>query len=108
MVTSNQTRALGLFSNREDAEQALTELKSSGFPMDKVSVVARDTGESVGETETIAQVGDKNLDTGSGVVGETLTNASLATLLVGLGSLAIPGIGPIIAAGTLGASLVAA
>ena len=107
MVTSNQTRALGLFSNREDAEQALTELKSSGFPMDKVSVVARDAGEAVGETETIAQVGDKNLDTGAGVVGETLTNASLATVLVGLGSLAIPGIGPIIAAGTLGASLVA-
>ena len=49
MVTSNQTRALGLFSNREDAEQALTELKSSGFPMDKVSVVARDAGEAVGE-----------------------------------------------------------
>ncbi len=64
MVTSNQTRALGLFSSREDAEQALIELKSSGFPMDKVSVVARDAGEAVGETETIAQVGDKNLDTG--------------------------------------------
>jgi hypothetical protein len=107
MVTSNQTRALGLFSNREDAEQALTELKSSGFPMDKVSVVARDAGESVGDTETIAQVGDKNLDTGAGVVADTLTNSALATVLVGLGSLAIPGIGPIIAAGTLGASLVA-
>lgn len=107
MVTSNQTRALGLFSNREDAEQALTELKSSGFPMDKVSVVAREAGESVGETETIAQVGDKNLDTGAGVVADTLTNSALTTVLVGLGSLAIPGIGPIIAAGTLGASLVA-
>lgn len=107
MVTSNQTRALGLFSNREDAEQALTELKSSGFPMDKVSVVARDAGESVGETQTSAQVGDKNLDTGAGVVGETLTNSALATALVGLGSLAIPGIGPMIAAGTLGAALVA-
>ncbi|UNU27303.1 hypothetical protein D0A37_04995 [Microcoleus vaginatus HSN003] len=107
MVTSNQTRALGLFSNREDAEQALTELKSSGFPMDKVSVVARDAGESVGDTQTIAQVGDKNLDTGAGVVADTLTNGALATVLVGLGSLAIPGIGPMIAAGTLGASLVA-
>jgi len=107
MVTSNQTRALGLFSNREEAEQALTELKSSGFPMDKVSVVARDAGESVGDTQTIAQVGDKNLDTGAGVVADTLTNSALATVLVGLGSLAIPGIGPMIAAGTLGASLVA-
>jgi hypothetical protein len=107
MVTSNQTRALGLFSKCEDAEQALTELKSSGFPMDKVSVVAREAGESVGDTQTIAQVGDKNLDTGAGVVADTLTNSALATVLVGLGSLAIPGIGPIIAAGTLGASLVA-
>ncbi|EGK86740.1 hypothetical protein MicvaDRAFT_3512 [Microcoleus vaginatus FGP-2] len=107
MVTSNQTRALGLFSNREDAEQALTELKSSGFPMDKVSVVAREAGESVGDTQTSTQVGDKNLDTGSAVVGETLTNSALASFLVGLGSLAIPGIGPMIAAGTFGASLVA-
>ena len=41
------------------------------------------------------------------MVGDTLTNTALATLLVGLGSLAIPGIGPIIAAGTFGASLVA-
>ena len=41
------------------------------------------------------------------MVAETLTNTGLATLLVGLGSLAIPGIGPMIAAGTFGASLVA-
>ena len=54
MVTSNQTRALGLFSYRE-VPSALTELKSSGFPMDKVSVVARDAGQAVGETETIAK-----------------------------------------------------
>lgn len=107
MVTSSQTRACGLFSSREDADQALTELKSSGFPMDKISVVARDAGESVGEVETSDRVGDKNVGTPAGAIGETLTNASLGSFLVGLGSLAIPGIGPIIAAGSLGAALVA-
>jgi hypothetical protein len=106
-VASDRTRAFGLFSNREDAEQALTELKSSGFPMDKVSVVARDASEPLGEAQTTDRVGDKSVGTPGGAIGETLTNASLGTLLVGMGSLAIPGIGPIIAAGTLGAALVA-
>ncbi|HCF27633.1 MAG TPA: hypothetical protein DEV81_10650, partial [Cyanobacteria bacterium UBA11049] len=45
--------------------------------------------------------------TPTGVVADTLTGATWGSILVGFGSLAIPGIGPIIAAGSVGAALVA-
>lgn len=107
MVVSYQSRAVGVFATRQDAEQALNELKSSSFPMDKVSIIARDAQELIGEAQASDRVGNQNVKAASGVVAETLTNSALGTVLVGLGSLAIPGIGPIIAAGSLGVALVA-
>jgi hypothetical protein len=44
-LTSNK-RAIGVFPNRQDTESALHELKNSDFPMDKVSVVARDVSQN--------------------------------------------------------------
>ena len=40
---SRYKNAVGVFSTRQDTETALTELKSAGFPMSQVSVIAKDT-----------------------------------------------------------------
>ena len=101
MVTGRQRRAIGVFSNRRDAENALTEQKNSGFPMDKVSVIARDAdrNDNLGGADMSDRVGnkaDEGAATGAvtgGAVG------GLGGLLVGLGALAIPGIGPVMLAG---------
>jgi len=38
MTVSDRKRAVGVFSSRQQAEQALNELKASGFPMQYGSV----------------------------------------------------------------------
>ncbi|MEH1940693.1 MAG: hypothetical protein V7L01_10800 [Nostoc sp.] len=40
---SRYKNAVGVFSSRQDTERALTELKTAGFPMSQVSVIAKDT-----------------------------------------------------------------
>jgi hypothetical protein len=109
MVESQEKRAFGVFRDRQAAEQALNELKASGFPMSKVSIIARDAdqGEQLSGAEVTDHIGNKDLGAGTGVVGEVATNSALGSVLVGLGSLAIPGLGPIIAAGSIATALVA-
>lgn len=104
MALERHRRAVGVFSNRQDAEIALRELRDSNFPMDRVSVITQDSN----KRDNIAGAGadvrdrtegnkaDEGATTGAitgGAVG------SLTGLLVGLGTLAIPGIGPIMLAG---------
>jgi hypothetical protein len=98
-----------VFSSRQEAEQALNELKASGFPMDKVSIIARDADQNdqLGSAQMTDHIGNKDVGAATGVVGEVLANSALGGVLVGLGSLAIPGLGPIIAAGSIATALVA-
>lgn len=100
-LTGNHRRAVGVFSSRRDAEHALHELSASGFNMNHVSVVTRDTehGNGIAGAEVTERVGNK-ADEGAGV-GAVSGGAlgGLTGLLVGLGTLAIPGVGPIMLAG---------
>jgi hypothetical protein len=57
MINDHHRRAIGTFSNRRAAEQALHELRDSGFPMDRVSVVAQDVAQ--GQTIAGADVSDR-------------------------------------------------
>ena len=104
MVLSQYQRAVGVFTHRRDAEQALHELRDSGLAMEKVSVVVQNTDRNyeIGDNE----IGDKS-DEGATVGG--LSGGAvggLTGLLVGLGTLAIPGVGPIMLAGAAATALV--
>ncbi len=91
-------RATGLFYSRDEAEAAVRGLKDVGFDQDRISVVARDADKLDG-IETTEKVGNK---ADEGATAGALTGGALGGitgLLVGLGTLAIPGIGPIIFAG---------
>ncbi|MBW4601576.1 MAG: histidine kinase [Calothrix sp. FI2-JRJ7] len=101
MVVGLHKRAVGVFSHRRDAEDALHELRNSGFAMDRVSVIAQDVDgkDNIAGAEVHDRVGNK-ADEGASlgaVSGGTL--GGLTGLLVGLGTLAIPGVGPIMLAG---------
>lgn len=109
MANSEQKRALGVFANQEQTEQSLNELQSSGFPMEHVSVVVKqaDEAEQLGGAEVSDHISDQDVATPVGIVKDTFAHSSWAFVLVGLTSLALPGIGPILAAGSLGAALIA-
>jgi hypothetical protein len=100
---NHHRRAVGTFPNRQAAEQALHELRDSGFPMDRVSIIARDAdrndeiaGADVKDRKQIGNKADEGATVGA-LSGGTL--GGITGLLVGLGALAIPGIGPIMLAG---------
>jgi hypothetical protein len=92
----------GIYASAEHAERAVNALVNDGFPSQDVSVLMPDTESTrafAHRKETKAPEGATAGATAGGIVGGTLG------VLVALGSLAIPGIGPLIAAGPLVAGL---
>ena len=95
-MPGKQTAVFGLYSTRVQAELAVDRLLKAGFSNDDISVLLQDTPSSkefAHATNTKAPEGTTTGATAGGVVGGTLG------LLAGIGALAIPGVGPFIAAG---------
>ncbi|MFH7024136.1 MAG: general stress protein [Heteroscytonema crispum UTEX LB 1556] len=110
MTTQQYKRAVGTFPNRQAAEEALNELQNSGFSMDRVSILAKDTeqNEQIAGTQ-VRDVSDNEAREGAGagaVTGTVL--GGVGGLLVGLGSLVVPGAGPFLADGTIATTLAGA
>lgn len=91
---------VGLFRSREQAEEAIRELKARDFDDQDISLVARREGEGAGNEELSYE--NQNLADGTATGGAI---GGLAGILAGAGALLIPGIGPIIAAGPLAGAL---
>lgn len=84
----------GLFDDYEDARDAVSELETAGVPSDDISIVANNTGDRYSDSSNAAEGAGAGAGLGAaggGVVG----------LLTGLGLMAIPGVGPVVAAGWL-------
>jgi len=96
---------LGVFDSVDKAERAADDLKSKGFSSDEISVVAKEGSARRGEGDRDRGTMSQNI-TGGVTTGGAIGGA--AGLLAGVGALAIPGIGPIIAAGPLAAALTGA
>jgi uncharacterized protein (TIGR02271 family) len=96
---------VGLYDDFSTAQRVVQALVDAGFERDNISLVASDArGEYTSQIDT-----DTGIGTGAGVgagIGAVL--GGIGGLLVGLGALAIPGIGPVIAAGPLIAALTGA
>ena len=92
----------GLVRDEAQASRIIEELKTAGFSNQDISVLMSDrrsTREFAHETETKAPEGATTGGVTGGVVGGVLG------WLAGIGSLAIPGVGPFIAAGPIMAAL---
>jgi hypothetical protein len=94
----------GVFDDTRHAEMALNELKDAGFSPEQVSVVAKDTGETESMVEHSDMAGAETTGAGTGALLGGITGG-IAGWLVGIGALAIPGIGPVVAAGALATTL---
>jgi hypothetical protein len=112
-------RAIGTFSNYEVTETALRELQGYGFLMDQVSVVGRDISKHTETTgantsNRLTDIGNQNSDDNAAeesakkgaVAGSAL--GGVTGLLVGLGAIAIPGIGPVMLAGAAATAIATA
>ena len=85
-----------LFDDYNDAAQAVRDLKSAGVRDDNISLLASNAEGR--------HLGDDDNDTAEGAAKGATTGGLLgggAGLLAGLGMLAIPGLGPVVAAGWL-------
>jgi hypothetical protein len=99
-----------LYDRYADAEKAVTALQSAGIPNADISIVANNSDEwyNGGKKDRDRDgVDDRAESAGKGAgIGAGLGGA--AGLLAGLGLLAIPGLGPVVAAGWLAATAVGA
>ncbi|HEY9013868.1 MAG TPA: YsnF/AvaK domain-containing protein [Gemmatimonadales bacterium] len=96
---------VGLFHSQADAERAIQRLKNEGFSENQIGVAMKDREqqkELIEGTGTQAAEGATAGAIGGGVLGGVIG------LLAGVGALAIPGVGPIIAGGTLASTLAGA
>src|ERR1700686_5349002 len=101
-MTSKKTAVFGIYATQSGAENAIEVLTRSGFPISDVSVLVPETlgtKEMGTEKATKAPEGAAAGATSGAVLGGTLG------LLAGIGALAIPGVGPFIAAGPIMAAL---
>jgi len=97
-MAGKNTAVFGIYRDRQHAEQAVDALRAAGFRNSDVSVLLPDnvgTKDFAHDKQTKAPEGTATGATSGGVVGGALG------WLAGIGALAIPGVGPFIAAGPI-------
>jgi hypothetical protein len=97
-MAGKNTAVFGIYKTANQAEQTVDRLLAAGFTNDDISVLLQDNKSSkdfAHEKNTKAPEGTTTGVTAGGVIGGTLG------LLAGIGALAIPGVGPFIAAGPI-------
>ncbi len=97
-MASKNTAVFGIYATPNTAESAVDHLLTKGFTNANISVLLPDdetTRAFAHEKHTKAPEGTATGVTTGGVIGGTLG------LLAGIGALAIPGVGPLIAAGPI-------
>ena len=101
-MAGKNTAVFGIYQSVDHAEQGVDTLIAAGFANSAISVLTPDTGSTrdfAHHKDTKAPEGATAGVTTGGVIGGTLG------ILAGVGALAIPGVGPFIAAGPIMAGL---
>jgi hypothetical protein len=97
-VAGKNTAVFGIYGSREAAEEAIEHLRSSGFRNTDISILVPENvgNKDIGyEKASKAPEGATAGGVSGGVLGGTLG------WLAGIGALAIPGLGPFVAAGPI-------
>jgi hypothetical protein len=93
-----------LYDNYSDAQRAVTSLEAAGVPHSDLSIVANNSDNWYSTDKKVDRDRDGVDDRAEGAATGAGVGAGLggaAGLLAGLGLLAIPGLGPVVAAGWL-------
>lgn len=99
------SRVVGSYRSEKEAIEAIEDLKRRGHRTEDISVLGKDEE----ETKNVAE--ETGTHAGEGAATGAVTGGALGGLggvLAGIGALAIPGIGPIVAAGPIVAGLTGA
>ena len=93
-----------LYDSYADAQRAVSSLEAAGIPHSDISIVANNSDDWYGQNPTVDRDRDGTDDRAEGAAKGAGIGAGLgsaAGLLAGLGLIAIPGLGPVVAAGWL-------
>lgn len=98
----NDRIASAVFDSRDEANRALTELRSAGIPDEAISIVGQsESGDGSGMTDGHDDDGANTSGAVKGAIG-----GAVGGTLLGIAALAIPGVGPLVAAGAIAGSAV--
>ncbi len=97
-MAGKNTAVFGIFQTRANAESAVDQLNRAGFSTQDISVLMADKSSSHEFATEKNTKAPEAAATGAGVGGGV---GGAVGLLAGLGALAIPGVGPLIAAGPI-------
>src|SRR5438105_11600525 len=101
-MAGKNTAVFGIYARQEDFEKGLYQLKEAGFRYEDISVLVP---ENLGSKEIATEKATKAPE---GVTAGATSGALLGGVLgwlVGIGMIAIPGVGPLLAAGPIVAAL---
>ncbi len=101
-MASKKKAVFGIYSTREAVERAADVLARSGFPVSDISVLLP---ESLGTKDIGTEKATKAPEGAAAGAGTGAVLGGTLGLLAGIGALAIPGVGPLIAAGPIMAAL---
>jgi len=101
-MASKKTAVFGIYSTRLGVETAADLLSRSGFPVTDISVLLPET---LGSKELGTEKATKAPEGAAAGAGSGAVLGGTLGLLAGIGALAIPGVGPLIAAGPIMAAL---
>lgn len=97
-MATKKTAVFGIYSTRQDVERAADVLARSGFPVTDISVLIP---ESLGSKDLGTTKATKAPEGAAAGASSGAVLVGTLGLLAGIGALAIPGIGPLIAAGPI-------
>lgn len=97
---ATESSAIAVFAHIDEAEHAVQQLGVGGFPLEQVSIVTKDLGteKKVHGFVTACDVANASAQTGAWMGG-------IFGLLVGAAFLWVPGVGPLVVAGSMTAAL---
>jgi hypothetical protein len=101
-MADKKTAVFGIYSTRNGAEQAADALVSAGFAAGEISVLLP---ENLGTREMGTEKSTKAPEGAAAGASTGVVLGGALGLLAGIGALAIPGVGPLIAAGPIMATL---
>jgi hypothetical protein len=101
-MSDKKTAVFGIYSTRNGAEQAAEALVDGGFATGDISVLLP---ENLGTREMGTEKSTKAPEGATAGAGTGAVLGGALGLLAGIGALAIPGVGPLIAAGPIMATL---
>lgn len=104
-MDKRERNVVGVYETEQEAIIAIEDLVKQGYEKQDICVIGKDLKNVNHIADETGAVAEETAATGA-LTGGTL--GGITGLLVGVGALAIPGVGPIIAAGPIASSLIGA